>query len=222
VTAEVFEVPQVEVPQQKRCISTFLGSTEADRCPEPKRRGSPRYCEEDWLVGRPMQEQIAAADERRATVPPDLHVARVPATAWPAGRRWCAGCQAFVRLTDCAAGSARCRPCAARTAREYRLGRDYGITTAEYKVLWLSQGGVCYLCGKRSVSRPLAVDHDHETGEVRGLLCPDPDWGCNLKIVARADSSPGGGLGFALRLVQYYRNPPARAVLAGLRGEETS
>lgn len=208
------------VPDKKRCISTRLGEVEENvRCEEPKRKGSPRYCEEDWLVGQPMQEQILYAEHRLAAVAPDLRVARVPKEAWPAGRRWCAGCQSFVRLADCASGSARCRACAARSSREYRLGATFGITTAEYKAIWIAQGGVCYLCGRRSVSRPLAVDHNHETSEIRGLLCPDPDWGCNLKIVARADSSPGGIVGFALRLLTYGRNPPARAVLAAMRGE---
>jgi hypothetical protein len=209
----------VPVPDAKRCITLAGGF---DRCTEPKRKGSPRYCEEDWLAGQPMQEQIAAADARLAAVPPDLRVARIPKEAWPAGRRWCAGCQSFVRLSDCASGASRCRPCVARTGREYRLGRDYGITTREYKAIWLAQGGVCYLCGKRSISRPLATDHNHETGEVRGLLCPDPDWGCNLKIVARAESSPGGIVGYALRLLVYGRNPPARAVLAAIREKENA
>lgn len=37
------------------------------------------------------------------------------------------------------------------------------------------QGGGCRICGKRPGKISLHVDHDHETGEIRGLLCV----GCN-------------------------------------------
>lgn len=55
----------------------------------------------------------------------------------------------------------------------------YGITDAEYTKLLIEQGGVCAVCrqpetrrmGPAGGTRPLAVDHDHETGEIRGLLC---------------------------------------------------
>lgn len=217
---ELIESVRVPLPTPKCCAALFDPILLTDRCPEPKRKGSPRYCEEDWLASRPMQEQIEAADLRLASVPPDLRVSRIPKEAWPQGRRWCAGCQSFVRLRDCS--GSRCRACAARAGREYRLGRDFGITTAQYKAIWIAQGGRCYLCQKQSVSRPLAVDHDHETGAVRGLLCPDPEWGCNLKIVARADGSPGGIVGFALRLLQYGHTPPAQQVLAALEEKEST
>ena len=45
-----------------------------------------------------------------------------------------------------------------------------------------SQGGKCLICdktpGELSLKHLLAVDHDHATGEVRGLLCK----GCNFKL----------------------------------------
>lgn len=57
--------------------------------------------------------------------------------------------------------------------REYRLRRDYGISLVEYDEMLEAQGGGCAICGKTPEEnrRRLAVDHDHETGEVRGLLC---------------------------------------------------
>ncbi len=58
--------------------------------------------------------------------------------------------------------------------RRYRLQRVYGITTEQYDELLVRQDGVCAIC-KAGVSdalgRRLSVDHDHETGRVRGLLC---------------------------------------------------
>jgi hypothetical protein len=45
-----------------------------------------------------------------------------------------------------------------------------------------SQGGACPICGKRLVlhaeSRAPSIDHDHATGEVRGVLCQS----CNLRL----------------------------------------
>jgi hypothetical protein len=88
-------------------------------------------------------------------------------------------------------------PDAATRMREYRsrnpdtfrnidLKRNYGITLAEYNSILEKQGGVCAICGKpesakdsnSGVARNLAVDHCHETGRVRGLLCT----GCNTAI----------------------------------------
>jgi hypothetical protein len=56
--------------------------------------------------------------------------------------------------------------------REYHLKRKYGITLEDYERMLEAQGGVCAICGEpRPEERTLHVDHDHETGEVRGLLC---------------------------------------------------
>jgi hypothetical protein len=47
----------------------------------------------------------------------------------------------------------------------------YGLTPAGYDELLASQGGVCAICGRPRGKNRLAVDHDHVTGRVRGLLC---------------------------------------------------
>jgi hypothetical protein len=57
------------------------------------------------------------------------------------------------------------------------LKRDFGIGLDEYTEMLLAQKGVCAICGEPETSvrngklKALAVDHDHATGAVRGLLC---------------------------------------------------
>lgn len=69
----------------------------------------------------------------------------------------------------------------ARKAKDRRLRRKYGITLAQYDAILRSQGGVCKLCGRPPRKLALAVDHDHKTHRVRGLLC----FTCNHFHVAK-------------------------------------
>lgn len=61
--------------------------------------------------------------------------------------------------------------------RNGRLKAVYGITIEQYNEMFEKQGGVCAICLKpethtiKGIIVKLAVDHDHETGKVRGLLC---------------------------------------------------
>lgn len=63
---------------------------------------------------------------------------------------------------------------------EYWIRRRFGLSPTEYKRLLALQGGGCAICGaETSVNgQRLAVDHDHTTGAIRGLLCRS----CNLGI----------------------------------------
>jgi hypothetical protein len=56
--------------------------------------------------------------------------------------------------------------------REIHLRNKFGLTPEEYNRILAAQGGVCAIC--ESPPTPgisLHVDHDHGTGEIRGLLC---------------------------------------------------
>ena len=61
--------------------------------------------------------------------------------------------------------------------RNRELRHKYGIGLAEYEALVKKQGDTCAICGTadkgmaRGRIRYWSVDHDHETGEIRGLLC---------------------------------------------------
>ena len=55
-------------------------------------------------------------------------------------------------------------------SRRNHLTRKYGMTLEEYESQLDRQQGVCAACGV-TPTRNLDVDHDHETGAMRGLLC---------------------------------------------------
>jgi hypothetical protein len=59
----------------------------------------------------------------------------------------------------------------ATVSRKSMLKRQYGLTLEDYETMLVTQGGVCKMCGGPPGKRMLAVDHDHETGKIRGLLC---------------------------------------------------
>jgi hypothetical protein len=56
--------------------------------------------------------------------------------------------------------------------------RKFGITPDEYDAMLERQGGVCAVCKDPPTYKRLAVDHDHEAGKIRQLLCER----CNLVL----------------------------------------
>jgi hypothetical protein len=68
--------------------------------------------------------------------------------------------------------------------RSLRLRLDYGITVEKYDALLQEQGGHCACCPEvHNGGKRLFVDHDHETGQIRGLLCAR----CNLTLGTAGD-----------------------------------
>jgi hypothetical protein len=65
--------------------------------------------------------------------------------------------------------------------RRCQLRRNYGLSLEDYEAMLVAQGGVCAICGDSSpgpVQKHFAVDHDHDSGKIRGLLC----FPCNTGI----------------------------------------
>ena len=86
--------------------------------------------------------------------------------------------------------SSRCKPCTITQKRNWnrknkekvhgqQIKQKYGIGLEEFNAMYKAQGGCCAICKTdkndfRVTSRQhyrFAVDHCHETGKVRGLLC---------------------------------------------------
>lgn len=84
-------------------------------------------------------------------------------------------------------------------ARESNLLRRYGITSEQYEELLEKQEGKCAICDRHEseFKTRLAVDHNHVTGEIRGLLCNY----CNHRVVGRHRDPD-----LVLKLYTYLKN----------------
>jgi hypothetical protein len=92
-----------------------------------------------------------------------------------------------------------------RAIYDRQLRRKYGITIKHYEALLKAQKGVCAICHQVETRRQqgrltrLAVDHDHKTGRVRGLLCTRCNHALgfveqNLDVVNRVEAYLAGWL----------------------------
>lgn len=72
------------------------------------------------------------------------------------------------------------------TQWKHNLKKQYGITPEDYDAMYEAQKGCCAICGihQSETKHKLHVDHCHETGTVRGLLCKN----CNLALGNFKDS----------------------------------
>ena len=94
--------------------------------------------------------------------------------------------------------------------------RKYGyqITELEYRALYRAQGGRCLICRRASgKAKRLAVDHNHLTGEVRGLVCSGSLSAntCN-RLIALYNREQ-----LLRAAAMLFDPPPARAVLTAVR-----
>lgn len=65
--------------------------------------------------------------------------------------------------------------------RMYRLRREYNLSPEQFEALHKQQKGLCAVC---QTWEPLVVDHDHQTGHIRELLCNS----CNMLLGKIRDS----------------------------------
>jgi hypothetical protein len=68
--------------------------------------------------------------------------------------------------------------------RKHHLKKTYNISLEKYEEMLYQQNNCCEICGNSSSGaksryNTFAVDHDHKTGKIRGLLCVS----CNLIVV---------------------------------------
>lgn len=117
----------------------------------------------------------------------------------PEGTRWCPACRN--NKPEYSFGSTgglgyKCADCRQEYERARTLRRHYDLTPEEYDQMLSDQNGVCAICFEPGY--PLNVDHDHSTGDIRGLLCVP----CNQGIGHFRDSTA-----FLLNAVSYLGSP---------------
>lgn len=85
--------------------------------------------------------------------------------------------------------------------RATKLRLNYGISIEEYNSLLIRQNNKCAICGAEVgwSGRRLGIDHDHDTGEIRGILCQNCNIGIghlnNVDLLNKAITYLGGYIG---------------------------
>ena len=108
-----------------------------------------------------------------------------------------------------------CRVCEKREQKEYNkkypekrknswLKYNYGITLDEYNEILESQNNKCDICKRAATSfkKMLAVDHNHKTGYIRGLLCTF----CNSRLLRYLKDHKGNAVGLVNYLKKAIKN----------------
>jgi hypothetical protein len=90
------------------------------------------------------------------------------------------------------------------TLRKWHFAKKYGITPDDFDVLLLCQNNVCAICSSRR--KTMCVDHDHSTGEVRGVLCRS----CNVALGQMEDN-----VAWLARAIEYLNDYSTRVQQAG-------
>ncbi len=105
----------------------------------------------------------------------------------------CSTCKKEKELIRFRKNNHECKTCNKR----YELLIDFDITLEDYNEILYNQNGCCAICDAHHTEfkKALAVDHCHETGRIRGLLCN----GCNLNRVG------SNTLETARKVVEYLR-----------------
>lgn len=62
--------------------------------------------------------------------------------------------------------------------RNWRMMKRYGITFADKERMYAQQKGKCLICNDGGDLKKIHIDHNHQNGKVRGLLC----YQCNSAI----------------------------------------
>lgn len=96
-----------------------------------------------------------------------------------------------------------------RVKRKSQLKRKFNLTLEQYDRMFEQQNGKCAICDQTEISnKELSVDHDHQTGEIRGLLCMN----CNL-LLGKIESTPE----LFSKIVKYLQGMPEKAARSGSR-----
>ena len=165
-----------------------------------------------WIKGQPLKYVVGHNPRWRG------------GPAVPIGQKWCGRCKKIYPLSEFYKHSknpgglqGRCKKCTReqqvnwrKNNREksryfslrFRLRQKYKISLGDYEKLVHEFDGKCGICGKAETKMinnhrvMIAVDHDHITGRVRGILCNN----CN-----RAIGLVGDNISFFEKAIEYLK-----------------
>lgn len=64
--------------------------------------------------------------------------------------------------------------------RKSLLKNKYGMSLADFDAMLEAQGGCCAICGREQVGMRMHIDHCHDSGIVRGILCSNCNTGLGM------------------------------------------
>ena len=156
--------------------------------------------DQGWVKGKPLQYVVGHSRKHRGG--PKV----------PIGKKWCFNCERIKNVEDFfkhkhAAGGLQgvCKVCSLERRRKWnkknvervrfynikaKLKRKFNVEIDVYDALIEKQGNLCAVCGNLETVRQnghiksLAVDHNHGTGNIRGLLCNN----CNRALGLLGDN----------------------------------
>lgn len=139
-----------------------------------KRHGDPEAGQEFWIdLDETVPEGFRLCRQCRKVKPESDYYTVTYKNGGTKLHSWCKPCTNAYNSTDEYRANARMR----------RIQKKYGLSVEEYEALLLAKCQVCGRAeaqedGRNGQSRRLHIDHDHETGKVRGALC---HW-CNCSL----------------------------------------
>lgn len=181
--------PIVKLSKEERAVC------KKDGCDRPKyRERSNIACYWHWLVKQPPAWQDEECVRRKQT--PQIDVEHVNPCSW---------CGWTVPTFYRARTGLMCKGCLSLRKYASHVMITYGLDEETFLWIYRLQRGRCAICRNVQRSKRLAVDHDHETNRVRGLLCQS----CNEDVVGALGGYSRVVLPKALALAAYVATPPA-------------
>lgn len=166
-----------------------------------------RYCAECRIVVNSPAAVRARVNINASSARERRGVAKRKSLLAPPGTKWCSACERYLKLDQFGAyvksGTRHpyCKSCHSVAIHGRQMNARFGISADEYTSMLESQGGGCAICGSKPKRQRLAVDHDHRTGFIRGLLCKM----CNKGVLGGAKDS----VEILRSAVAYLDSPPA-------------
>jgi len=156
-----------------RCSKCDRTDVEFERCARKIRSRQCRNCRREalksWRKRNP--DKVAAQKARLRAKPEQQEKARACSKrrwANPESRRRCTEAH-YRRLAD---------PVAHAHDLAQKRRYAYGVSEEEYKELLRRYNYACGICHRKDVR--LGIDHDHATGQIRGILCLECNWALGL------------------------------------------